>query len=110
MALAVAVATVVIAPLGISSGGAALLRPQVLLTGAGIAILSSVIPFSLELDALRRLPSRVFGVLMSIEPAVATVIGFLVLREAIGLREILAIALVISASVGVSLDAAIQHQ
>jgi inner membrane transporter RhtA len=110
LALAVAVATVVIAPLGISSGGAALLRPQVLLTGAGIAILSSVIPFSLELDALRRLPSRVFGVLMSIEPAVATVIGFLVLREAIGLREILAIALVISASVGVSLDAAIQHQ
>jgi inner membrane transporter RhtA len=110
LALAVAVATVVIAPLGISSGGAALLRPQVLLTGVGIAILSSVIPFSLELDALRRLPSRVFGVLMSIEPAVATLIGFLVLREAIGLREILAIALVISASVGVSLDAAAQHQ
>jgi inner membrane transporter RhtA len=110
LALAVAIATVVIAPLGISSGGAALLRPQVLLTGVGIAILSSVIPFSLELDALRRLPSRVFGVLMSIEPAVATVIGFLVLREAIGLREIFAIALVISASVGVSLDAAIQHQ
>ncbi len=109
LALAVLVATVVIAPLGIRSGGAALLKPQILLTGVGIAILSSVIPFSLELDALRRLPSRVFGVLMSIEPAVATVIGFLVLREAIGLREILAIALIISASVGVSLDAAIQH-
>src|SRR5882724_976142 len=60
LALAVAVATVVIAPLGISSGGAALLRPQVLFTGMGIAVLSSVIPFSLELDALRRLPSRVF--------------------------------------------------
>lgn len=110
LALAVAIATVVIAPLGISSGSIALLRPQVLLTGVGIAILSSVIPFSLELDALRRLPSRVFGVLMSIEPAVATGIGFLVLREAIGLRELLAIALVISASVGVSLDAATQQQ
>lgn len=110
LALAVAVATVVIAPLGISSGGAALLSPRVLLTGVGIAILSSVIPFSLEMEALRRLPSRVFGVLMSIEPAVATLIGFLVLREAIGLREILAIALIVSASVGVSLDATTQHQ
>ena len=110
LALAVAVATVVITPLGISSGGTALLEPRVLLTGVGIAILSSVIPFSLEMEALRRLPSRVFGVLMSIEPAVATVIGFIVLREAIGLREILAIALIVCASVGVSLDARIQHQ
>lgn len=108
--LALAVATVVIAPLGISSGGAALLRLQVLLTGVGIAILSSVIPFSLELEALRRLPSRVFGVLMSIEPAVATLIGFLVLREAIGLRAIVAMALIVSASVGVSFDAMTQHQ
>ncbi len=110
LALAVAVATVVIAPLGIGNGGTALLRPQVLLMGIGIAILSSVIPFSLEMEALRRLPSRVFGVLMSIEPAVATLIGFLILREAIGLREILAIALIVSASVGVSLDATTQHQ
>ena len=109
LALAVAVGTVVIAPLGISSGGAALLRPQVLLAGVGIAILSSVIPFSLEMEALRRLPSRAFGVLMSIEPAVATLIGFLLLHEAIGLREILAIALIVSASVGVSLDAKTQH-
>ncbi len=110
LALAVAVATVVIAPLGISTGGTALLKPQVILIGVGIAILSSVIPFSLEMEALRRLPSRVFGVLMSIEPAVATLIGFLILREAIGLREILAIALIVSASVGVSLDATTQHQ
>lgn len=110
LALAVAVGTVVIAPLGISSGGAALLNLHVLLTGAGIAILSSVIPFSLEMEALRRLPSRVFGVLMSIEPAVATLVGFLVLREAIGVREILAIVLIISASVGVSLDVTAQHK
>ncbi len=110
LALAVAIATIVIAPLGISSGGAALLNPHVLLTGVGIAILSSVIPFSLELEALRRLPSRVFGVLMSIEPAVATLIGFLILREMIGLREILAIALIVSASTGVSLGATTQHQ
>jgi inner membrane transporter RhtA len=103
LALAVTIAAIAISPLGIINGGMALLRPRVLLMGVGIAILSSVIPFSLELEALRRLPSRVFGVLMSIEPAVATFIGFLVLREAIGLREILAIALIITASAGVSL-------
>ena len=110
LALSVAVAAIVIAPLGISNGGIALLSPRILLTGMGIAILSSVIPFSLELEALRRLPSRVFGILMSVEPAVATLIGFFVLHESVGLREILAIALIISASVGVSLDATAQHQ
>lgn len=108
--LALAVATMAIAPLGISNGGVALLRSQVLLTGVGISILSSIIPFSLELEALRRLPSRVFGILMSVEPAVATLIGFFVLHEAIGFRELLAIALIIAASVGVSLDATAQHQ
>lgn len=110
LALAVAVATVAIAPFGISNGGNALLRPQVLLTGLGVAILSSVIPFSLELEALRRLPSRVFGVLMSIEPAVATLIGFLVLRETIGPRELISIALIVSASIGVSLDSTTSPQ
>jgi len=109
LALSVAVATIAIAPLGISGGGIALLTPQVLLTGFAIAILSSVIPFSLEMEALRRLPSRVFGVLMSIEPAVATLIGFIVLQETIGPRELVAIAFIISASVGVSLDSTTQH-
>ncbi|MBA2395758.1 MAG: EamA family transporter [Ktedonobacteraceae bacterium] len=107
LALAVAIATIIIAPFGILNGGVALLTPRVLLTGVGIAILSSLIPFSLELEALRRLPSRVFGVLMSIEPAVATLIGFLVLHEAIGLREIIAIALIVTASAGVSLASSI---
>ncbi|GAC1366092.1 MAG: DMT family transporter [Ktedonobacteraceae bacterium] len=110
LALAVAVAAIVIAPLGINSGGAALLQLPILLIGVGVAILSSVISFSLELEALRRLPSRVFGVLMSIEPAVATLIGLFVLHEAIGLREILAIALISLASIGVSLDGRTQHQ
>lgn len=109
LALSVAVGTIAIAPLGISEGGMALLTPPVILVGTGVAILSTVIPFSLEMEALRRLPSRVFGVLMSIEPAVATLIGFIVLREAIGLRELAAIALIVSASIRVSLDAKTQH-
>jgi inner membrane transporter RhtA len=70
--------------------------------GAGVALLSSVVPYSLETEALRRLPANVFGVLMSLEPAVAAVAGFLVLGQALGARDIVAMALVVTASVGVS--------
>lgn len=110
LALAVTIATMVLIPFGISDGGIALLRPQILLASLGVAMLSSVIPFSLELEALRRLPSRVFGILMSIEPALAALTGFFMLREIIGLRELLAIAFIIAASIGVSLDATASHQ
>lgn len=104
LALAVVVSALFIAPFGIAQGGSVLLQPSVLLIGLAVAILSSVIPFSLEFEALRRLPSRVFGVLMSIEPAVASLIGFLILHEAIELRGLIAIAFVIVASAGASLD------
>jgi len=83
-------------------GGRALLDPRLLLAGAGVALLSSVVPYSLEVEALRRLPARVFGVLMSVEPAVATIIGFVVLGERLGLRELTAIVLVVAASIGAS--------
>ena len=59
-----------------------------------------MIPYSLEIEALRRMPRQVFGVLMSLEPAVAALAGFLVLDQALGARELLAIALVIAASIG----------
>jgi inner membrane transporter RhtA len=65
-----------------------------------VALLSSVIPYSLELEALRKLPARVFGVLMSIEPGVAAVVGFVVLGEALGERELLALGLITTASIG----------
>lgn len=107
LALAVVISALFIAPFGIVQGGSLLLQPSVLLIGLVVAILSSVIPFSLELEALRHLPSRIFGVLMSIEPAVASLIGFLILHEAIELRELIAIAFVIVASVGTSLDTSI---
>src|SRR4051794_9222443 len=68
LALAMAVGAVVIAPLGIADAGGALLHPNLLAAGALVALASSVIPYSLELEALRRLPARVFGVLMSLEP------------------------------------------
>ena len=65
-----------------------------------VAILSSFIPFSLELEALRRLPARVFGVLMSLEPAMATLIGWVALREAVQVRALVAVALITLASAG----------
>jgi inner membrane transporter RhtA len=72
----------------------------VLLAALGVALLSSVVPFSLELEALRRIPVRVFGVLMSLEPAIAAVVGLVVLGEALGMREVVAIGLVVTAGVG----------
>ena len=65
---------IVLIPFGVAGGGTALLDPHVLAVGAGVAVLSSAIPYSLELEALRRLPTGTFGVLMSIEPAVAALL------------------------------------
>lgn len=102
LTLALCVATVVLLPVGAWRGGAALLSPATLAAGLGVALLSSAIPYSLELEALRRLPTRVFGVLMSLEPAIAALVGFALLREALGPRALVAIALVTLASVGAS--------
>jgi inner membrane transporter RhtA len=93
---------VALVPVGIIGGGLALLDPWLLLVGFGVAMLSSAIPYSFELEALRKLPARLFGVLMSLEPAVATLIGFLILGERLGLRALAAVALVTVAAVGAS--------
>ena len=100
LAIAMVVATAVPLGPGIASGGADLLGPEVLAVGLAVALLSSVIPYSLETEALRRMPSNVFGVLMSLEPAVAALAGFLVLSQELGQRELLAIGLVVAASAG----------
>jgi inner membrane transporter RhtA len=102
LALASAVAALVPLIPGIVSAGADLLVPEMIALGAVVALLSSVIPYSLETTALRRIPPRVFGVLMSLEPAVAALAGFLVLDQRLGARDLLAIGLVIAASVGVT--------
>jgi inner membrane transporter RhtA len=103
VAMAMVVAAVIpIAP-GIADAGSALLRPELLALGCAVGVLSSAIPYSLETEALRRIPAHVFGVLMSMEPAVAALAGFVVLGQDLGLRELLAIALVVAASAGVSI-------
>ncbi len=82
LSLAMAVGAVVLLPVGIAGAGSALLNPQLLLLGAGVALLSSVVPYSLEMAALRRISPSAFGVFMSLEPAIAALVGWLVLREA----------------------------
>jgi len=100
VAMAMAVGAVTIVPLGIAIEGVNLLDPYILLMGLLVAILSSALPYSLEMAALRQLPVKVFGVLMSLEPAVASGIGLLILGEQLSLRMIVAIALVSLASAG----------
>jgi len=87
-------------PFGLAAGGSALVAPDVLLIGLAVALLSSVVPYALELTALRALASRVFGVLMSLEPAAAALAGLLVLGQVLTPVQLLAIALVVVASVG----------
>jgi inner membrane transporter RhtA len=100
LAMALAVAALLAAPVGIVQAGAALLRPELLLFGVGVGLLSTAIPFVLEMEALRRMPARVFSILMSLEPAVAALIGLAVLGEVLAPRQWLAIGCVIAASVG----------
>lgn len=100
LTLAMVVAAVILAPIGVWSAGSLLLNGRSLLVGAAVATLSSVAPYALELEALRRLPPQVFGVLMSLEPGIAALAGLLLLHEQIGLRAAVAIALVIAASLG----------
>jgi inner membrane transporter RhtA len=100
LALAMVVAGVLLLPAGLFEGGSELLDPALLAVAFAVAILSSAIPYSLELEALRRLPRGTFGVLMSLEPAVAACVGFLALSQDLAATELAAIVLVVVASAG----------
>jgi inner membrane transporter RhtA len=105
LAVAMAVGAVVVMPLGIADGGGDLRDPALLAQGVAVAILSSAIPYSLELEALRRIPAGVFGVLMSLEPAIAALAGFAVLGQDLVARELAGIAAVVVASAGAAATA-----
>lgn len=105
LTVAMCVATIVALPAGISDGGVHLLSTHALVLGAAVGVLSSAIPYSFEMEALRRIATNVFGVLMSLEPAIAAVAGLIVLGQALSARELIGIALVVAASVGASLRA-----
>lgn len=101
LALAMAFGAILMISPGVAVGGGDLLDPHVLLVGLSVALLSSVIPYSFELEALRSIPVGVFGVLMSLEPGVAAAAGFVVLSQALSTAEVAGIALVVAASAGV---------
>lgn len=100
LAIGMVFAAMVVVPVGAVGTGTALLDPWILVIGLAVALLSSVIPYSLELEALRKMPPRVFGVLMSLEPAVAALVGLLVLHEALEPLQWLAVFCVVAASAG----------
>ncbi|WP_036480614.1 DMT family transporter [Myxosarcina sp. GI1] len=102
MSAALTAGTLGLLPISILSGGLTRLEPRFLAIGLAVAILSSVIPYTFELEALKKLPVRIFGVLMSLEPAIAALLGFIILQEQLELQSIIAIALVTLASVGAS--------
>jgi inner membrane transporter RhtA len=102
LTLGMCVGSLAILPVGVAAGGSHLLEPRSLALGAAVGVLSSAIPYSFEIEAMRRIPPAVFGVLMSLEPAMAALAGLIVLGQGLGFRALLGIALVVAASVGAS--------
>jgi inner membrane transporter RhtA len=102
LALAMIVASIAALPAGVVEGGAHLLTPHALVVGTAVGMLSSAIPYSLEMEALRRMSTSLFGVLMSLEPGVAALAGFVILGQNLSERQLIGVALVVAASVGAS--------
>jgi len=100
---AMGIAALVVTPAAVASAGASLLRPSVLAAGLAIGLLSSVIPYRFELETLRRVPAQVFGISMSLEPAVAALVGVVMLSQALSPAQWMAIGCVIVASAGAAL-------
>jgi len=104
LALAMAVAALLLAPAGIARGGAALLRPGVLALALAVALVSTIVPFSLEYAAMRRMRPRAFGVLLSSEPGIAALVGVALLGNVLGARQLAALVAITVASAGSTLS------
>lgn len=105
LAWGMAVGALIAAPVGVLDAGRELLNPAALAAGLGVALLASVVPYSVELEALRRMPPGVFGVLMSLEPAVAALAGLVILGQELRPAQWVAVVLVVVASIGVTYTA-----
>lgn len=98
-------ASLLIVPFGIMGNGLSNLTPTFLSLGVALALLSSAIPFTLEMKALGQLPARTFSILMSLEPAAASICALIFLQEYLALNEVVAVVFVVVASVGSTLTA-----
>jgi len=105
VAVGMVFATMLVLPFGVSSGGFPKITPQLFLAGTALALLSSAIPFTLEMSALRRIPMRTFSILMSMEPAAAAICGIIFLKEHLSFYEYTAIVMIIIASAGAAMSA-----
>jgi inner membrane transporter RhtA len=105
LAVAMAAGAVAVAPFGALGAAHAVVRPHLVLLALGMALMASVLPYTLELAAMRRAPRRVFGILLSLEPAVATLAGWLLLGQQAGLLALAAVVTVVAASTGSALGA-----
>lgn len=108
LVIAMVIGAIVVTPAAAASAGAVLFRPAILAAGLGIGLLSSVIPYRLEMETLRRVPARVFGICMSLEPAVAALVGVILLSQALSATQWLAIGCVMAATAGAAFGAAAQ--
>ncbi|MEU4565895.1 EamA family transporter [Micromonospora sp. NPDC023956] len=103
LALGMAVGALAVLPFGVAGSGSALLDPGILLLGVGVALLSSVLPYSAEMSALRRMPARVFAVLLSLEPAIGALVGLVLLGELLTWPQFLGVGCVVGAALGATL-------
>jgi inner membrane transporter RhtA len=102
LAVSLSAGALLVLPFGAAGASAALAEPVLLLTAAVVAVLSSVLPYGLEITALRRLPTRVFGILISLQPAAGAIAGWLVLGQRLGTADLVAMLMVSAAGVGVT--------
>ena len=107
LSVSLAVAALVVLPVGVVEGGSELLEPEVLLAGAGLALLLPLLPYTFEMISLRRLPTGLFGVIMSLEPAIAAVLGFALLSQSLTATGVAAVGMVVVASAGATLSTAV---
>ena len=100
VALGMTTAALIVVPIGVVSAGVDLFHPKIVLLGLVVAVLSSAIPYSLEMIALRGIPKRSFGVMLSVEPAIGALAGLVILHERLAVTQWLAIAAIVAASAG----------
>lgn len=100
LTIAMCFATVLLLPIGISAAGADLFAARALLLGVAVAMMSSALPYVAEMEALRRISAGAVGILLSLEPAAASLVGWLILDQPLASREVAAVALVVAASAG----------